>query len=153
MSLGTTKVMWNRGDPWASRWNTLGVTSTKSKETKKKMGKYGLHSGVIKAKVMHSGSAVALTAASAVAIDASAGKVFTLTPGQAETITVSNGKVGQLIYLVITTSGTSSRTLTFGTGFKVTGTLATGTTDGKVFTICFVSDGTNFNEVSRTAAM
>ena len=55
--------------------------------------------------------------------------------------------------LVITTSGASSFVLTFGTAFKTTGTLATGTVTAKVFTINFVYDGTNFNEVSRTTAM
>lgn len=117
------------------------------------MGKYGLHSGVIKAKRFHTSNVKALTAGAAVAINANEAQVFSLTPGQNETITVTGGNAGQMLYVVITTSGTTSRTLTFSTGFKVTGTLATGTTSAKVFTICFVSDGTNFNEVSRTAAM
>jgi hypothetical protein len=61
--------------------------------------------------------------------------------------------IGRQYHFIITTSGTTSYTLTFGTNFKSTGTLATGTTTAKVFVITFVYDGTNLNEVSRTAAM
>ena len=79
----------------------------------------------------------------------------TLTPAQSETINgVTTGAIsGKVYYFVITTSGVSSYTLTFGTNFKTTGTLATGTTSGKVFVISFIFDGTNFNEVARTTAM
>lgn len=80
---------------------------------------------------------------------------YTLTPGEDEAISgVTTGAVpGRTYCLVVTTSGTTSRTLTFGTNFKVTGTLATGTAGGKKFVMSFVYDGTNFNEVSRTTAM
>ncbi len=95
----------------------------------------------------------ALTAAAVVNIDPTIANIFTLTPGEAETINALSVVKGQRLTLVITTSGTSSRTLTFGTNFKTTGTLATGTSDGKVFVIDFVSDGVNYNEVARTTAM
>lgn len=94
----------------------------------------------------------ALTAGANVAIDASAASLFTLTPGEDETLTVSGGVAGEYITLRVLTSGTTSRTLTFGTGFKSTGTLATGTTSAKKFVLRFVHDGTEFCEVSRTAA-
>jgi hypothetical protein len=55
--------------------------------------------------------------------------------------------------VVVTTSGTSSFNITPTTNFKSTGALATGTSTGKVFTITFVGDGTNMNEVARTTAM
>lgn len=86
---------------------------------------------------------------------ASSVSCYKLTPAQAETINAeTTGAVsGRFYSLVVTTSGTTSYTLTFGTAFKVTGTLATGTTSGKVFVINFLFDGTNFNEVSRTTAM
>jgi hypothetical protein len=61
----------------------------------------------------------------------------------------ASGNVGQLIIL---TSGTNSYTMTFGTGFKSTGTIATGTTSGKYFIFNFVSDGTYMVEASRTVA-
>ena len=100
------------------------------------------------------GSAVsALTPGSTVAMNFTNGSVFTLTPAQTCTINASGGTAGMRATLVITTSGTASYTITFGTGFKSTGTLATGTVTGKKFCISFVYDGTNYLETSRTAAM
>ncbi|MDD4987066.1 MAG: hypothetical protein PHQ43_15115, partial [Dehalococcoidales bacterium] len=88
-----------------------------------------------------------------VTLNCTLGDVFTLTPAESETINATNLAAGQRVSVVITTSGTSSYTLTFSGNFKVTGTLATGATSGKVFTVTFVSDGTNLNEVARTTAM
>jgi len=96
---------------------------------------------------------VPVTSASTIALDTTLGGIFTLTPAHTATINAASVIAGREIVLVITTSGTSSFTLTFGTNFKTTGTLATGTTSGKVFVIRFVSDGTNWNETSRTTAM
>jgi hypothetical protein len=98
----------------------------------------------------------ALTPASTVSFaPGSSVSAYTLTPGQNETINaVTTGAIaGRLYGLVITTSGTTSYTLTFGTAFKTTATLATGTTSGKVFVMIFLFDGTNFIEASRTTAM
>lgn len=80
---------------------------------------------------------------------------YALTPAHTATInlTTTNCVIGRQYHLIITTSGTTSYTLTFGTAFKSTGTLATGTTSAKVFVITFIYDGTNMNEVSRTTAM
>jgi hypothetical protein len=47
----------------------------------------------------------------------------------------------------------SSFTITFGSGFKPTATLATGTTTARVFALSFISDGTNLYETGRTVAM
>lgn len=79
----------------------------------------------------------------------------TLTPGEDETIAaVTTGAVkGKVYYIEVVTSGVTSRTLTFGSNFKSTGTLATGTVSGKTFVLGFMFDGTNFVEVSRTTAM
>lgn len=76
-----------------------------------------------------------------------------LTPSANRTYTSTVPTAGQRATVIILTSGTSSYTLTFGTGFKTTGTLATGTVDAKVFVISFVSDGTSLIETSRTTAM
>ncbi len=95
----------------------------------------------------------ALTPGATVTLNCTLGDVFTLTPAESETINATNLAAGQRVSVVITTSGTSSYTLTFSGNFKVTGTLATGATSGKVFTVTFVSDGTNLNEVARTTAM
>ncbi len=95
----------------------------------------------------------ALTPGSSVAITASAARTFTLTPAQTESITVSGGTAGQDLYLLILTSGSSSFTLTFSTGFHSAGTLATGTSSNKYFLLHFVNVGGTYFEVSRTAAM
>lgn len=57
--------------------------------------------------------------------------------------------------LMVTTSGTTSYSITFGTGFKSQGVLNTGTVSGKVFMLEFVYDyvNTSYDEVSRTIAM
>jgi len=94
-----------------------------------------------------------LTPSASITLTPTASTIFTLTPDQSADIAASSVPSGQVIYLIVTTSGTSSYTLTFTTNFKTTGTLATGTVSGKVFVMTFVSNGTNFNEVSRTAAM
>lgn len=96
----------------------------------------------------------ALTAGATVSLVASANECYTLTPGEDETINASSVPLfSKRITIVVTTSGTTSWNLTFGTAFKTVGILATGTVSGKVFTISFISDGTNLNEVSRTTAM
>lgn len=95
---------------------------------------------------------VVLTPSATVALDSSLGGIFTLVPAQNATINASNVTNGERMNLVVTTSGTSTYTLTFGTGFKTTGTLATGTTDAKVFVIAFVAVAGVWTEVSRTTA-
>lgn len=97
---------------------------------------------------------VALTPSASITLNPTLADVFTLVPNTTGNILTSsvNAK-GQRLNIIITTSGVSSFTITFTTNFKTTGTLATGTTSGKVFVISFVSDGVNYNEVSRTTAM
>lgn len=97
--------------------------------------------------------ATALAASGGAAINPALGTVFTVTPTASETITASSAPAGAVVYLVVTTSGVTSYTLTFGTNIKSTGTLATGTTSGATFTITFIGNGTNLNEVARTTAM
>lgn len=104
-------------------------------------------------KVLSGSTATALTAASPTVWDASLNNVFTLTPTGSVNINISNSLPGQRLTLIILTSGTSSYTQTFNTGFKTTGTLATGTSDAKYFVLNFISDGTTVYEVSRTTAM
>lgn len=101
-------------------------------------------------------AASALTSASTISVTPGASvSAYTLTPAHSATINaVTTGAVaGRAYYFVITTSGTTSYTLTFGTNFKVTGTLASGTTSAKVFVLSFIFDGSKFVEVSRTTAM
>lgn len=100
--------------------------------------------------------AVALNGSSAtpaLALNSDAGDLYTIIPAVNATLSVTGVGVGQRVGLVVTTSGTDPYILTFGTGFKSTGTLNTGASSGKVFVVDFLGDGTNLNEVSRTAAM
>ncbi len=76
-----------------------------------------------------------------------------VTPTGNATYTTTVPVAGKHVHVIILTSGVSSFTITFGTGFKPTATLATGTTTARVFVVGFVSDGTNLYETSRTAAM
>jgi len=75
-----------------------------------------------------------------------------VTPTATGSFTTTVPAAGNVSQLIILTSGTTSYTMTFGTGFKSTGTLATGTTTGKYFILTFVSDGTYMIEASRTVA-
>jgi hypothetical protein len=79
--------------------------------------------------------------------------VAKLTVTDNRTLTTTVPPAGSRSTLIVLTSGTNSFTITFGAGFKSTGTLATGTSDAKVFVVSFVSDGTNLYETGRTAAM
>ena len=76
-----------------------------------------------------------------------------VTPNATATLTTTVPAAGTICTLIINTSGTTSFTLTFGTGFKTTGTLVTGTVTAKTFTMAFISDGTSVIELSRTVAM
>ena len=82
-----------------------------------------------------------------------ADNVVRVTPNATATFTSTVPAAGAICVLSILTSGTSSYTITFGTGFKSTGTLATGTVSARYFNITFVSDGTNLIEMSRTTAI
>lgn len=78
----------------------------------------------------------------------------TITPSGACTFNAVGGVGGNRVTFIITTSGISSFVLTWSTNFKSQGTLATGTTSGKVFCITFVcKDGTTWCETGRTPAM
>lgn len=76
-----------------------------------------------------------------------------VTPTANATYTTTVPAAGLRRTLFILTSGTTSRTITFGTGFKAVGTLATGTVSARIFAISFTSDGTNLIETGRTAAI
>lgn len=79
--------------------------------------------------------------------------VVNVTPNATATYTTTVAPAGSRATIIIVTSGTTSYTITFGTGFKTTGTLATGTVTAKTFVINFVSDGTTMIETGRTTAM
>lgn len=80
--------------------------------------------------------------------------VITLTPTGDCTLNAVGGSAGDLVTFAVTSAGTTSYTVTFGTNFKSTGTLATGTVDAQLFTALFQClDGTTWAELARTGAM
>lgn len=79
--------------------------------------------------------------------------IVTITPTGACTFNASGGVAGQIVTFSITTAGASSFTLTWGTNFRKTGTLATGVTTARFFSVTFrCLDGTIWQEIARTAA-
>lgn len=82
-----------------------------------------------------------------------ASSTLKVTPTGNVTVTATVPAAGTIARLLVLTSGVTSYTITFSTGFKVTGTLATGTVTAKYFAMTFISDGTQLIETSRTAAM
>jgi hypothetical protein len=79
--------------------------------------------------------------------------IKTITPSGNCTFNASGGTIGNIVTFHITTSGTASFTLTFGTNFRKTATLATGTTTARFFSVTFrCIDGTIWSEICRTAA-
>lgn len=82
-------------------------------------------------------------------IDLDTMEVMQQTPNSTRTYTSNVPRAGSRRTLIILTSGAVSYTLTFGTGFKTTGTLVTGTTTGRRHIINFVSDGTYLIETGR----
>lgn len=97
------------------------------------------------------GYAVLAATATAMAFDIN--DTVKVSPSASATFTTTVPLAGSEKNLIILTSGTVSRTITFGTGFKTTATLATGTVAARVFVLSFVSDGTNLYERNRTVAM
>lgn len=79
--------------------------------------------------------------------------VVQVTPNATGTFTSTVPPAGTRTTLIVLTSGTTSYTMTFGTGFKTTGTLATGAVSARYFVFMFISDGTNLIECSRTVAI
>jgi len=80
--------------------------------------------------------------------------LYTMTPTASVNVPMAVvGPAGTRMAIKVLTAGTSSYTLTFTTNILATGTLATGTSDAKVFVVNFISDGTKRLEVSRTTAM
>lgn len=94
------------------------------------------------------------TRSTATTLDYQQDMVITLTPTASITLSATVPIAGSFGYLIITTSGTTSRTITFSAAtFKSQGTLATGIVSARVFAFSFISDGTRMIEVSRTIAM
>lgn len=116
------------------------------------MGQVSIAGGAVNGSF--SQTVTALTPAAVISVDHSLGNVFTLsqTDGTAGTLNAVNVDNGNDLTLVVTTTGTTGETLTFGTNFKSTGTLAVGTVTAKKFVVRFTAVAGTLVEVSRTAA-
>lgn len=79
--------------------------------------------------------------------------VCKVTPTATGTFTSTVPPAGTRATLIVLTSGTTTYTMTFGTGFKTTGVLVTGVLSARYFVFQFISDGTNLIEASRTIAI
>ena len=71
--------------------------------------------------------------------------------GNATINTTSPGEEGQELYVKVDNDTDANRTITFGTPFKVTGTVSGSTAASAV--LHFISDGVSFFEVSRTTGL
>ena len=79
--------------------------------------------------------------------------VVQVTPTATGTFTSTVPPAGTRTTLIVLTAGATSYTMTFGTGFKSTGTLITGTVAARYFIFQFISNGTVLIEASRTVAI
>lgn len=94
-----------------------------------------------------------IVSAGSAAVDLAAYEAVQQSPNSTRTVTTTVPRAGSRRTLIILTSGTTTYMLTFGTGFKTTGTLATGATSARRFIMQFISDGTYLIECSRTTAI
>lgn len=76
-----------------------------------------------------------------------------ITPTGACIFTATGGYVGQRCTFILVQNNTVAKTMTWGTGFKPTTTLALGTTASRRFCVEFVYDGEFWTETSRTGAI
>jgi len=98
------------------------------------------------------GAVAAPATTGAMTVNMTTNRVITITPTGACTFNASGGTAGHEVTFAITTSGATSFTLTWGTNFRKAGTLATGTTSARFFSVSFVCvNGTIWQESSRTA--
>jgi len=100
-------------------------------------------------------AASVLTPGAAVTLTVGLSNVYTdlVTDNEDQTITFSGaGTAGDEITIIFTTAGTADEAITFeATLVSSVGTLTLGTTTGKYYVVRFISDGTHWYEVSRTA--
>jgi len=100
-------------------------------------------------------AASALTPAAAVTLTVGLSNLYTdlVTDNEDQTITFSGaGTAGDEITIVFTTAGSADEVITFhATLVSSTGTLTLGTDAGKYYVIRFISNGTHWYEICRTA--
>ena len=105
---------------------------------------------VVAGKQIYSNTTTVIPSTGTNTVDFNVGQVYTLSPTGAVTINATVPPSGSIVYIVVTSL--AAQTITFGTGFKKSGTLAAGLVTN-VATVTFVSDGTNLNEISRSPTL
>jgi len=93
------------------------------------------------------------TTTTATALGFSNNEVVYQEPSATKTLTTTVPRAGTVRTLILKQTNTTAKTITFGTGFKTTGTLALGTTANRWFTLIFVSDGTFLIQIARSTAI
>jgi len=103
--------------------------------------------------IASAGSIITPSATAALTVGLSNCYTWTVTDDEDSTLTFSGaGSAGEEVTIIFTTAGTADEIITFhATLVSSTGTLTLGTTAGKFYTIRFISDGSHWYEVSRTA--
>jgi hypothetical protein len=90
----------------------------------------------------------------AMSINMASAPIRTLTPRGACTFNATGGVAGQNMSFYFTTAGTATITLTWGTNFIKSATLATGAVAARFFAVSFTClDGTTWFETGRTSVM
>jgi hypothetical protein len=89
----------------------------------------------------------------ATACDFSTNFMFRVSVSGNKTLTATVPPSGTQAIVMLVRTTTSAATITFGTGFKSTGTVVTSTTSGSAIIVSFVSDGSFLWEASRTVSM
>lgn len=93
------------------------------------------------------------TTTTATVVDLENNEVVYQAPSASKTLTTPIPPAGTQRVLILFQSNTTAKTITFGTGFKTTGTLALGTVANRRFTLIFVSDGTSLIQIARSTAI
>lgn len=73
---------------------------------------------------------------------------MTTATGNSTVLTSYVPNAGGLLTVQVTNDASGARTITFGTGFRATGTLVG--TNSKILLVSFASDGTTWNETGRS---
>lgn len=94
---------------------------------------------------------ISVTPSTTISIDITTGSYAKWTAGENETVNLTGTQFANQRLTIIILSDASIRTITFGTGFKPSATLVT--VASKTYVLEFVSDGTTFDEASRSAAL
>lgn len=94
-----------------------------------------------------------ITTTSATALNFANNESVYQEPSATKTLTTTVPPAGTTRTLILKQTNTTAKTITFGTGFKTTGTLALGTTANRWFTLIFVSNGTSLIQIARSTAI